>query len=319
MNHPFTVTRRLPLLDGKEKHVKRANNLDEKAKIEHFRTMTKYISYQGEPGAYSEVACRKAAPDYEPLPCLTFDDTFDAVLSGKAELGMIAFENSTAGRVADVHALLPKGEFHIIGEYYLPIVHHLLALPDAEMADIKFAHAHVQSLAQCKYWLREHNIKPVTKLDNAGAANELVNVIKDKHVAAIASELVGKMYGLKSLAVNIADQQNNTTRFIIISREPKIPPVESGPCMTTVMFRVRSVPAALYKALGGFATNGINITKLESYLVDGRFTAARFYLDVEGHVEDIGMRHALEELSFFAEEVRVLGTYPASPFRRENS
>jgi len=280
--------------------------------------MTKYISYQGEPGAYSEVACKKMVPDHEPLPCLTFEDAFEAVLTGKADLGMIAFENSIGGRVADVHALLPKGEFYIIGECYLPIVHHLLAMPDAELSDIKTAHSHVQSLAQCKYWLRERGIKAVTKLDNAGAANELANVLKDKSIAAIASERVGEMFGLKSLAADIADKKNNTTRFVVISREPLIPPLNDTPCITTLIFRVRSVPASLYKALGGFATNGVNITKLESYMVDGRFTAARFYIDVEGHTDDPRLRNAIEELNFFASEVRVLGTYPASPFRRMN-
>ena len=281
--------------------------------------MTKYISYQGEPGAYSEIACREAVPDYEPLPCLTFEDAFEAFMSGKAELGMIATENSTAGRVADVYALMPKGNFYIIGEHFLPVKHHFLALQDAELSDIKYAHAHVQSLAQCKGWLRERGITPVTKLDNAGAAAELANVLKDKSVAAIASGLVGQMYNLKSLAIDIADKKNNTTRFLIMGREPKVPDVNARPCMTTLLFRVRSVPAALYKALGGFATNGVNITKLESYLVDGRFTTAQFYIDVEGHPEQTAMRNALEELKFFAEELRILGTYPASPFRRENA
>ncbi|MGE4352161.1 MAG: prephenate dehydratase [Bdellovibrionales bacterium] len=280
--------------------------------------MSKLISYQGEPGAYSEMACKKAAPDYTPLPCQTFEDAFEAVINGKAELGMIAIENSIAGRVADVHSLLQQGNFHIIGECYLPIVHHLHGMPDATLEDIKFAHAHVQSLAQCRNWLRTRGIKPVTKLDNAGACNELANVLKDKAVGAIASELAGKMYGLKSLAVDIADKKNNTTRFLVVSREAKIPPVGSCKCMTSLLFRVRSVPAALYKALGGFATNGLNITKLESYLVDGRFTAARFHADVEGHIDEKPMQNALEELQFFAEEITILGTYPQSSFRSEN-
>lgn len=280
--------------------------------------MTKLISYQGEPGAYSEMACKQMLPDYTPLPCPTFEDAFEAVTTGKAELGMIATENSIAGRVADVHALLQQGNFYIVGEWYLPIIHHLHGMPDARLEDIKTVHSHVQSLAQCRNWLRNRGIKPVTKLDNAGACNELANVIKDKSVAAIASQLAGEMYGLKSLAADIADKKNNTTRFLVLSREPKAPPVGSCPCMTTLLFRVRSVPAALYKALGGFATNGVNITKLESYLVDGRFTAARFHIDVEGHPDEPGLHNAIEELGFFAEELKILGTYPQSNFRMSN-
>lgn len=280
--------------------------------------MTKRIAFQGELGAYSDLACRTAAPDYETLPCPTFEDAFAAVTGGQADLGLIPIENSIAGRVADVHTILPASGLHIIGEHYQPVIHHLLAMPDAEMADIKTANSHIQALLQCKGWLKERGIKPVTKLDTAGSAAELANVLKDKSVAAIASELAGKLYGLKSLAVDIADKRNNTTRFLMLSRQPKVPAVDQGPCMTTLLFRVRSVPAALYKTLGGFATNGINITKLESYLVDGHFTAARFYVDVEGHPEETSMRHALDELKFFAEELRILGTYPASPFRKAN-
>ncbi|MDD3182670.1 MAG: prephenate dehydratase [Alphaproteobacteria bacterium] len=280
--------------------------------------MTKLISYQGEPGAYSEMACQLMLPDYTPLPCLTFEDAFEAVTTGKAELGMIATENSIAGRVADVHSLLQQGNFHIVGECFLPIIHHLHGMPDAKLEDIKVVHSHVMSLAQCRKWIRDHGLQPITKLDNAGACNELANVLKDKSIGAIASELAGQMYGLKSLAVDIADKKNNTTRFLVLSREPKTPPVGSCPCMTTLLFRLRSVPAALYKALGGFATNGVNITKIESYLVDGRFTAARFHLDVEGHPEEVGLRNAIEELKFFAEELKILGTYPKSPFRTSN-
>lgn len=294
------------------------NDIRTTSKTGFTKIMTKLISYQGEPGAYSEMVCKQMLPDYTPLPCLTFEDAFEAVTTGKAELGMIAVENSTAGRVADVHALLQQGNFHIIGEHYLPIVHHLHGMPDAKLEDIKTVNAHVQSLAQCRTWLREHKMTPVIRLDNAGACNELANIIKDKSVGAIASELAGQMYGLKSLAVGIADKKDNTTRFLVLSREPKVPAVGTCPCITTLLFRIRSVPAALYKALGGFATNGVNITKLESYLVDGRFTAARFYADVEGHPDETGLHNALEELGFFAEELTILGTYPQSPFRTSN-
>lgn len=278
--------------------------------------MTKRIAFQGSAGAYSDLACRAAAPDYETLPCDTFEDVFAAVHSGQADLGMLPIENSVAGRVADMHYLIPKGGLHIIGEHYQPVVHHLLALPGTKLSDVQFAHSHVQALSQCRDWLRARNITPVTRPDTAGSAEELAQA-RTPGVAAIASELAGKIYGLESLAADIADKRNNTTRFLILSPEEKRPGIGEGPTMTTMLFRVRSVPAALYKALGGFATNGINITKLESYLVDGRFTAAQFYIDVEGHPAETSLRLALEELAFFAQEVRIMGVYPAHPFRRQ--
>jgi len=276
--------------------------------------MTKRIAFQGAPGAYSDLACRAAAPDYESLPCFAFEDAFAAVHDGKAALAMLPIENSVAGRVADVHHLLPEGGLHIIGEHYQPVAHHLLALPGAHLNDIKQVHSHVQALAQCRKWLRANGIAPVVKADTAGSAAEVAK-LGDKHTAAIASELAGKIYGLQSLAADIADFRNNTTRFLLLSPKPQPLAPDAGLCITTLVFRVRSVPAALYKALGGFATNGVNITKLESYLVDGKFTAAQFYLDAEGHPEQPALKLALEELAFFAHEVKVLGTYRASAFR----
>ena len=278
--------------------------------------MKKKIAFQGAAGAYSDLACRSVYPDVETLPCLGFEEAFAAVREGRADIAMIPIENSVAGRVADVHHLLPDGGLHIIGEHYQPVVHHLLALPDAKLNDIREAHSHVQALAQSRTFLRANNIRPVVTTDTAGSAAEIARR-GDKAIAAIASELAGQMYGLQSLATNIADQTNNTTRFLILSREAKRPEPTSQ-CVTTLVFRVRSVPAALYKALGGFATNGLNITKLESYLVGGSFTAAQFYLDVEGHPNTVPMRHALEELDFFAHEVKILGVYPAQGFRRKS-
>ncbi len=278
--------------------------------------MKKKIAFQGAAGAYSDLACRSVYPDVETLPCLGFEEAFAAVREGRADIAMIPIENSVAGRVADVHHLLPDGGLHIIGEHYQPVVHHLLALPDAKLNDIREAHSHVQALAQSRTFLRANNIRPVVTTDTAGSAAEIARR-GDKAIAAIASELAGQMYGLQSLATNIADQTNNTTRFLILSREAKRPEPTSQ-CVTTLVFRVRSVPAALYKALGGFATNGLNITKLESYLVGGSFTAAQFYLDVEGHPDTVPMRHALEELDFFAHEVKILGVYPAQGFRRKS-
>lgn len=275
--------------------------------------MTKRIAFQGAPGAYSDLACRGVYPGYETVPCLAFEDVFAAVVEGRADLAMMPIENSLAGRVADVHHLLPEGDLHIIGEHYQPIIHHLLALKGTQLSEIKKARSHVQALAQCRKWLREKNIQPVVRTDTAGSAEE-ISKLGDKSVAAVASELAGKIYGLDSLASNIADGHNNTTRFLILSKEDRRP-APGMPCVTTLVFRVKSVPAALYKALGGFASNGVNITKLESYLVDGTFTAAQFYLDVEGHPEDAALKRALEELGFFAEKVKILGVYPAHKFR----
>jgi len=275
--------------------------------------MTKTIAFQGVAGAYSDLACHSVFPDDKTLPCLSFEDAFAAVQEGRADLAMIPIENSIAGRVADVHLLLPDAGLTIIGEHYQPVVHHLLAVPGAKLSDIREAHSHVQAVAQCRQFLREKNITGVVTHDTAGAAAEIAK-IGDKAVAAIASELAGKMYGLQSLAADIATLRNNTTRFLILAREAK--KREAGPTITTLVYRVRSVPASLYKTLGGFATNGVNITKIESYLVGGNFSAAQFRLDVEGHPDDGPLRNALDELAFFAHEVKILGSYPAHPFRQ---
>lgn len=277
--------------------------------------MKKKIAFQGALGAYSDLSCRAVFPDYETVPCAVFEDVFDAVRSGRADLAMLPVENSIAGRVADNHHLLPKGGLFIIGEHFQPVVHHLLALPGTKLDQIKEAHSHIQALNQCRDWLRAKGIKQVTRPDTAGSAEE-ISKTGDKTIAAVASELAGEIYGLQSLAADIADLKNNTTRFLILSKEAKRP-APGKPAITTLVFRVRSVPAALYKALGGFASNGINITKLESYMVDGSFTAAQFYLDCEGHPEEAAMKRALEELAFFAEEIKILGVYPAHPFRNK--
>lgn len=273
------------------------------------------IAFQGRPGAYSDLACHAVFPDWQTLPCQTFEDAFAAVREGKAELAMMPIENSTVGRVADLHHLLPEGGLYIIGEHYQPIEHHLLGLPGTKLADIKKAHSHVQALGQCRNFLRKHNIEAVIKGDTAGSASELA-ARGDKSIAAIASKLAGETYGLISLAADIGDQKGNTTRFLIMSQTEKRASTGSKKTITSFVFRVRSVPAALYKALGGFATNGVNITKLESYMVDNKFTAAQFYADIEGHPDDVALRHAFEELAFFAHEVKILGVYEAHPFRQ---
>ncbi|CAK0779271.1 prephenate dehydratase [Azospirillaceae bacterium] len=280
-----------------------------------FTTTRHIVAFQGAFGAYSDLACRTVFPEMTTLPCPTFEDTFSAVLEGEAGLAMIPVENSVAGRVADIHQLLPNGGLHIIGEHYQRVNHHLLAPPGATLDSIKRVYSHIQALSQCRSTLRRLGIAPMTHADTAGAARE-VAARGDPSEAAIASGLAGRIYNMQSLMQGIEDATHNTTRFLIMARQPQTPPLDV-PAVTTFVFRVRSVPAALYKALGGFATNGVNMTKLESYLIDGRFTAARFYADVEGRPEERPLRLALEELAFFAHEVKILGVYPAHPFRRE--
>ncbi len=275
------------------------------------------IAFQGELGAYGHLACKAAFPAMTPLPCAAFEDAFAAVADGRARLALIPIENSIAGRVADIHHLMPASKLHIIGEHFQPVNHHLLALPGATLADIRTVKSHVHALGQCRAFLRAHNIQPVVAADTAGSAAEVAQR-QDKSLAAIASELAGEIYGLASLAANIEDADHNTTRFLVMSRQAVEPKPHSQPCITTFVFRVRNVPAALYKAMGGFATNGVNMTKLESYQVGGHFTATQFYVDVEGHPEETNLRLALEELEFFSREVRILGVYPAHPFRFGN-
>lgn len=275
------------------------------------------IAFQGSPGAYSDLACRTSRPELETLPCRSFDDAFAAVRDGLAALAMIPIENSVAGRVADIHHLLPNSGLHIIGEHFQRVNHHLLGIKGARIEQLTHVHSHIHALNQCRTLIRELRLEPVVRLDTAGAAAEIA-AAGDASQAVIASELAGDIYGLVSLKANIEDAQHNTTRFLIMAKEPVIPHPKSGPVMTSFVFRVRNVPAALYKALGGFATNGINMTKLESYLVGGRFNAAQFYAEVEGHPEHRALRLALEELDFFSREVRILGVYPQHSYRWES-
>src|SRR5260221_6021458 len=247
------------------------------------------------------------------LPCAAFEDAFAAVREDRARLGMIPIENSVAGRVADIHHLMPDSGLFIIGEHFEPVHHHLLVLPGTTLESIKTVRSHVHALGQCRNFMRQHGLIPVVAADTAGAAAELAER-RDPGVAAIASELAGKIYGLQSLAHNIEDAAHNTTRFMVMSREAKWA-ARGQPTVTTFIFNVRNVPAALYKALGGFATNAINMTKLESYMVGGNFTATQFYADVEAHPEDRPLQLALEELEFFSIEVKILGVYPAAPER----
>jgi len=272
------------------------------------------IAFQGEPGANSHIAIVEAYPDAEPLPCATFEDALSAISSGEADLGMIPIENSVAGRVADIHHLLPASGLYIIGEWFLPVHHQLMAPRGAKLADIKAVESHVHALGQCRRIIRERGIKPIVSGDTAGAARDIAQR-GDKTTAAIASRLAAEIYGLDILIENVEDESHNTTRFVVLAREEKWAPQGSGPLVTTFVFRVRNLPAALYKALGGFATNGVNMTKLESYMVDGNFFATQFYADVDGHPDDRGLAFALEELKFFSRELRIVGVYPAHPFR----
>jgi prephenate dehydratase len=272
------------------------------------------IAFQGVPGAYSDLACRRAFPEMTPLPCETFEATIEAVREGAAQLAMLPCENSLAGRVPDIHALLPDSGLAIVGEHFERVEHCLLAVPGASLGGIRRVHSHAVALGQVRRLLRAHGMVPVVEADTAGSA-ALVAAWGRPEDAAIASALAAELYGLDILLRNVEDAAHNTTRFYVAAREPKLPPPDAPGLMTSFVFRVRNVPAALYKALGGFATNGINMTKLESYMVDGHFTATQFLCDVEGHPEHPDLRRALEELAFFSREIRVLGVYPAAGFR----
>jgi prephenate dehydratase len=280
------------------------------------RTARNTIAYQGEPGANSDMACHAAFPYMTTLPCPTFDAAMGAVQAGKAELALIPVENSVAGRVADLHSLLPHTRLKIVAEHFQRVEHCLVALPGVALGSIKVAKSHVQALSQCRNFLKKHGIQPLVHADTAGAAREIAEE-GDRSVGAIASSLAARIYGLRVLAKNIEDADHNTTRMLVFSREPAAPDWRTVPCLTAFLFRVKSRPAALYKALGGFATNGVNITKLESYLSGAAFEQALFYAEVEGHVEQRLLKLALEELEFFSEELKMLGTFPAHPFRRK--
>jgi prephenate dehydratase len=277
---------------------------------------TARIAYQGEPGANSHLACQETYPALEPLPCATFEDALAVVKSGEARYAMIPIENSLAGRVADIHHLLPGSGLYIIGEHFLPIRFQLMGLKGAKLEGIRDIYSHVHALGQCRKIIRRLGIKAHVAGDTAGAARQVAEW-KDATRAALAPRLAAEIYGLAVLAEDVEDEAHNTTRFVILSPEPDDAEPGNGPIVTTFIFNVRNVPAALYKALGGFATNSINMTKLESYQVNGEFVATMFYADIEGHPADRLVQLALEELSFFSTELRILGSYPASPYRAE--
>jgi len=279
-------------------------------------TKTNRIAFQGDYGANSDMACRDHFPELSPLPCPTFEDALMAVENGDADLGMIPIENTLAGRVADIHRLLPESRLHIIGEYFMPIRFQLMVLPDVKLEEIRTVHSHVHALGQCRKIVRLNGWKAVVAGDTAGAA-KMVSEEKDRSMAALAPRLAAELYGLDILQENVEDSENNVTRFVILSRDRIVPARHSTTekIITTFIFNVRNIPAALYKAMGGFATNSINMTKLESYQLGGKFVATQFYADIEGHPDDDNVKHAMDELKFFSTEVRVLGTYRAHPMR----
>jgi prephenate dehydratase len=274
------------------------------------------IAFQGQHGAYSDQACRTAYPDMATIPCPTFEAAIEAVRDGRAALGMLPTENSLAGRVPDMHALLPDSGLSIIGEAFVRVEHCLLAPPGTTLAGIKRVHSHSVALGQVRGLIRELGALPVVEEDTAGAA-EIVARLNNMEDAAVASALAGQLHGLAVLRANVEDAAHNTTRFYVMAKTPRLPPPDAANLMTTFVFRVRNVPAALYKALGGFATNGVNMTKLESYMIGGKFTATQFLAEVDGHPETVSLRLAFEELAFFSSETKILGVYPMAPFRLE--
>ena len=277
---------------------------------------TNRIAFQGEFGANSDMACRDMFAGMEPLPCATFEDAFNALEQGEADLAMIPIENTIAGRVADIHYLLPESQLHIVGEYFMPIHFQLMVLPGVEKSEIRTVHSHVHAVGQCRKVVRANGWKAVVAGDTAGAAR-LVSESNDRTMAALAPRLAAELYGLDILEENVEDTETNVTRFVVLSREAKIPPrpVADEVVVTTFVFRVRNIPAALYKAMGGFATNGVNMTKLESYQIGGKFFATQFYADIHGHPDEAPVARAMDELNFFSRELRILGVYPAHPFR----
>ncbi len=275
----------------------------------------KKIAYQGEPGANSHIACIEAYPDHEPVACRTFEDAFAAVASNAVDLAMIPIDNTVAGRVADIHHLMPSSNLFIVGEHFLRVRHQLLVLPGTKAEDLKVVTSHTHALGQCRRVIAQMGLEAVVAVDTAGAAKELARS-QQRATAVIASVKAAEIYGLDVLRADIEDEDHNTTRFVVLSAEPDDATADEAPVITSFIFTVRNVPAALYKAMGGFATNGVNMIKLESY-VDGTFNVAQFYADIEGHPDDRPVRLALEELDFFTSSLRVLGVYRAGAYRAE--
>ncbi len=276
--------------------------------------MTQRIAFQGEPGAYSDQACREARPQMETLPCRNFEDVIAAVNDDRAELAMLPVENTTYGRVADIHRLLPSSGLRIVDEAFVRVHISLMAMPGVRLEDLEAVRAHLVLLPQAQSFLARYGIRGIPAADSAGAAAEIAEA-RDMTTGALASDLAAELNGLDILARHIEDHAHNTTRFLIMGKSPDFSQRGDHGMMTTFVFQVRNIPAALYKAMGGFATNGVNMTKLESYMVGGSFTATQFYADIEGHPEDPGVKRALEELDYFTDMLDILGVYPRDPRR----
>ncbi|WP_408873228.1 prephenate dehydratase [Gluconobacter roseus] len=273
------------------------------------------IAFQGRPGAYSDLACRQARPGWTTLPCPTFADAIDAVHDGRADEALLACENTLAGRVPDIHSLLPDAGLHIVGEYFQRVEHCLLGIPGAKIEDVRRIHTHPVALGQVRKLISELGVEPVVQFDTAGAA-EMVAQWGRREDAAIASSLAAELNGLTVLRSNVEDASHNTTRFYRVARKPCIPSPERKDVLTTLLMRVGNCPGALYAALGGFSRHGINMTRIESYMLDDSFTATQFLMDVEGHPEQAPLAAALAELEQVSDDLRILGVYPSSLSRR---
>ncbi|MGD0864515.1 MAG: prephenate dehydratase [Rhizomicrobium sp.] len=276
----------------------------------------KRVAFQGEPGAYANLAAREALPHVAAVPRPTFDDAVAAVRDGETDLAIIPVENSLHGRIADIHHLLPDAGLFIVGEHFHRVRHQLLGVKGATLEGLKTVLSQGPALGQCRKLIRDMKLTAQNWHDTAGSARHVAE-LKDPTIAAIASGLAAEIYGLDILKADVEDESHNMTRFLIMAHEPDDAPLDAGPVVTTFVFRVRNVPAALYKAMGGFATNGVNMTKLESYQLGGSFNATQFYADIEGHPQERNVRLALEELRFFTSKLSILGVYPAHPFRAE--
>ena len=274
------------------------------------------FSFQGVNGAYSELAGKKIFPNSASIPKKTFEEMFEAVRNNNAQVALVPIENSRAGRVADTQRLIPESNLKIIGEYFLEVNHCLLALPGTSIKDIKRIHSHEQAIAQCRNNIIKHQKDMVVAADTAGAA-KMISAIKNKEDAAIASSLAADTYNLEILEKKFQDSENNVTRFLIMSKDLVMPDTKESRIMTTLVFELKSIPAALYKSLGGLASNGVNMTKLESYINPQGFDVAQFYADIEGHPENENVNLALEEMKYFCKHIDILGVYKMSDFRKK--
>jgi len=275
------------------------------------------VAFQGEKGAYSHLACTEVFPNIEPKSCSTFEEAFMLARDNSNYKIIIPIENSLAGRVADIHYLIPKYKLQIHAEHFQKVSHNLLGIKESKIEDIKTVRSHSQAIGQCNKIISKQKLKPIISADTAGSA-KFISEKKDKSESAIASSLAAQIYNLKILKSNVEDETGNVTRFFIMGKDSRHPEFKDKKYITSCIFKLKSIPAALYKALGGFATNGVNLTKLESFSVKNTFDQVNFYIDIEGHIENTSIQKALEELGFHTEKLDILGVYEAHKFRFEN-